>query len=409
MKHELGARFFASMVIVASLAARDAADNGWRGVIESLLEEPGDSVCEVQNLVSAETLASIRERHPRYVAFVLKPEEVGADAIRGIRAMMCAFDDDPFDDAIWGIVTGPSAEAAKRVALCEGPREVSSVLATTGVDAHLVDGPITVISDAAPPAEDDTSGIFADAWDRDDPDLLLTSSHASERNLEMPFSRGNIVSVSNRFFAVGNVKMIDYSTGQAVEGVSIDSRSIRPLAAPRREKVWLAAGNCLIANHKPDGSDMIMSALGFGKVNQFVGYIKTTWFGDIGWNTWGYFGGYGLALNESWYAANQHLIKRLAYERDGLDQRTVLGLAWDFDGTAFYGNPRRRVTIPGREKLSAYKDGDLPQLIIFPDSKHGRRLVSAPEGFEVFVMDDFALVTKWPELSPDWRTTLVFD
>ena len=225
----------------------------------------------------------------------------------------------------------------------------------------------------------------------------------------MPFSRGNIVSVSNRFVAVEKVRLIDYSTGQAIEGQSMTDLRQRPLAEPMREKVWLAAGNCLIANHKPTGSDMIMTALGFGKVNQFVGYMKTTWFGDIGWNTWSYFGGYGLPLNESWYAANQHLIKRLAYESDKLDARTVLGLKWDFDGTAFYGNPRRCVTIPGRVRTAASKDGDVPLLIVFPDAKPGRRLVHAPDGFEVFVADDFALVVKWPELSPDWRNLLQFD
>ncbi len=409
MKREAGARFFAGMMVVAALAAKDAQVDGWRGVIDALVEGPEDTVCEVSRIASPETLDLIRASRPRYVAFVMKPEEVGSASLRAVRAMMCAVDDDPFDDAIWGIVTGPTAADARRVALCAAPREVTGVLATTGVDADIVDGPVTVISDAAPPAEADTSGMFADAWNRDDPDLLLTSSHASERNLEMPFSRGNIVCVSNRFFAVAKVNLIDYSTGQAKDGVSFDGVALRPLAEPVREKVWVAAGNCLIANHKPEGCDMIMTALGFGKVNQFVGYTKTTWFGDIGWNTWRYFGAYGLALNESWYAANQNLLRRLAYGRDALDQRTLLGLAWDFDGTAFYGNPRRRVTIPGRERHEAYKEGDLPLLVVFPDSKSGRRLVSAPEGFEVFVADDFALVTKWPALSPDWRTNLVFD
>ena len=408
MRSDFSARFFAGMMVVASLAAKDATENGWRSVVNSLLEGPEDSVCEVESLASTETLFAIRTKRPRYVAFVMKPEEVKSDTIRELRAMMCTIDEDPFDDAIWGIVTGPTAADAMRVAECREPREVTSVLATTGVDRNLVDGPVTVISDAAPPDAVDTSCIFAEAWDRDDPDLLVTSSHASERNLEMPFSRGNIVAVSNRFFAVANLTMIDYSTGQAKENVSMNDFAMRPLAEPRREKVWVAAGNCLIANHKPDGCDMIMTALGFGKVNQFVGYIKTTWFGDIGWNTWRYFGGYGLALNESWFAANQHLLKRLYLEGESLDQTTVLGLAWDFDGTAFYGNPRRRVTVAGRERLSAYKDGDPPLLIVFPDSKPGRRIASAPEGFEVFVADDFALVTKWPNLKPDWQSTLTF-
>ena len=426
MKHDFCARFYAGMMVVAALAAKDSTPGGWRDVIDSLLEERGDTVLTASSVVSQEVVDAVRLNRPRYVAFVMLPEEVNEPIIRQIKNMMCGMDDDPFDDAMWGVVTGPTAEDAKRVARCREPREISCVLATTGVDERLVAGPITVISDANPPGEwwtktaegqiarhsttGDTSRVFADAWDSLDPDFLLTSSHASERNLEMPFGRGNIVSVGGKFAAVENLRMIDYSTGQALEGRLASDAAMRPLSAPRRGKVWLAAGNCLIANHKRTGSDMVMSALGFGKVNQFVGYMKTTWFGEIGWNTWRYFADYGLPLNESWYAANQFLIKKLLVDdASALDEVKRIGLAWDFDGTVFYGNPRRRVTIPWRTRLAASKEGDPPLLIVFDESKPGRRLVSAPEGFEVFVADDFALVMSWPDLSTDWRQQLIFD
>lgn len=414
-------RFWAGMMVVAALAAKDAGEGGWRGVVDALLEEPGDTAYVAERIVSGETLAAIRERRPRHVAFVMLPEEIDEQTLRGMKRMMCSVDDDPFDDAMWGVVTGPTAADAMRVATSRAPGEITSVLATTGVDKDLVAGPVTVISDANPPGEwwrkaaggeverhsttGDTSHVFAEAWRESDPDLLLTSSHASERNLEMPFSRGNVVACSEGLGTAANAQLIDYSTGQAIDGAA-ESVRLSPLAAPRREKVWLAAGNCLIANHKP-GCDMVMSLLGFGKVNQFVGYTKTTWYGEIGWTTWRYFGEYGLALNESWYAANLQLARKLT-DGEPESERDMMGLAWDFDGTVFYGNPRRRTVIPGRERRAASKPGDPPQLIIFPDSQQGRRLVSAPDGFEVFVADDFALVTAWPELGDGWRDTLRF-
>ena len=426
MRHESCARFYAGMMVVAALAAKDASPGGWREVVAALVEERGDMVCEVDSLVSDEIVDAMRLQRPRYVAFVMLPEELNGQTIQKIRRMMCRVDDDPFDDAIWGVVTGPTAEDAMRVALCRAPTTITSVLATTGVDEQLVDGPITVISDANPPGEwwakskdgsacrhsttGDVSRVFADAWDSLDPDLLLTSSHASERNLEMPFGRGNIASVNGVFATVENLGMIDYSTGQAIEGLTPSGAAMRQLSAPKREKVWVAAGNCLIANHKPDGSDMIMCALGFGKVNQFVGYIKTTWFGEIGWNTWRYFASYGLPLNESWYAANQLLIKKLLVDDPSThDESTQAGLVWDFDGTVFYGNPRRRVSIPSRERLAASQEVDAPLFLVFDDSKPGRRLVSAPDGFEVFVADDFAIITSWPNLAPNWRKSLIFE
>ena len=425
MKREFNSRFFAGLMVVASLAGKDPGDCGWRSVIDALMERDEDSALIAERVVSREVQDEICVRRPRYVVFVLTPEELSAATVSGLKHMMCDIDEDPFDDAIWGIVTGPTAKDAKRVALCRAPGEPKSVLATTSVDENLVAGPITVISDANPPGEwwrkttagqvsrhttqGDTSHIFADTWNRFDPDLLLTSSHASERNLEMPFSRGNIVSVDARFAAAENIRMIDYSTGQALEGDVAKSTSLNYLVEPAREKVWIAAGNCLIANHKQDGSDMIMTALGFGKVTQFVGYVKTTWFGEIGWNTWRYFSSYGISLSESWYAANLFLEKKLLVDKLDRDPTVISGLAWDFDGTAFYGNPRRRVCLAGRTRLAASKPGDPPLLIVFPDSRSGRRLVSAPEGFEVFVADDFALVTAWPDLAPDWRNSLVFE
>lgn len=414
-------RFWSSMMVVAALAAKDAGEDGWRSVVDSLVEETGDTVFVAERIVSGETMAALREFRPRHVAFVMLPDEIDDQTVRGIKRMMCGIDDDPFDDAMWGIVTGPTASDARRMAASKVLSEVTAVLATTGVDKDIVKGPVTVISDAFPAGEwwhksatgeierhsttGDTSHVFAEAWRRDDPDLLLTSSHASERNLEMPFSRGNIIACKEGFAAAGNAQLIDYMTGQAIDGAA-ETVDMHPLAAPCREKVWVAAGNCLIGNHKP-GYDMVMSALGFGKVNQFVGYIKTTWYGEIGWNTWSYFGGYGLALSESWYAANLLLEKKLM-DPSSKGERDMQGLVWDFDGTVFYGNPRKRVTIPGRERRAASKAGDLPLLVLFPDSKPRRRLVYAPAGFDVFVADDFAFVTAWPDLDDNWRDSLVF-
>lgn len=418
--------FFSVMLVVASLSSAPNGESGkWKDVVDAMVREsPRDTVSRMvkDSVDSIETFEALRKYKPRYVAFVVRPEELNDKTIKRLKRMICQIDSDPYEDAIWGIVTGPAAKDAMRVATSKELRKISSILATTGVGKDLVKGPVTVISDANPPGEwwtkdssgrivknktdGDTSHVFAEAWRKSDPQLLVTSSHASERNLEMPFSRGNIVAHNGRFGAVENLQMIDYSTGQA-KVKKIDGASVTPLAQPQKEKVWVAAGNCLIANHKP-GDDMIMTALGFGKVNQFVGYIKTTWYGEIGWNTWRYFGGYKYPLNESWYAANQLLIKKLESKTD-LQPRDRAGLLWDFDGTVFYGNPRRSISLKGDGPAAASKKGDLPLLIVFPEAKSGRKLVSAPEGFKVFVADDFALVEEWPELKPGWEKTLKFD
>lgn len=369
------------------------ADPEWRKAAE-MLASKHEKEAEVRIIESsaADAAAPLREWKPRYVAFLMKPDEFDNGAIVTLKGMMRSIDEDPFDDAIWGIVTGRDVETVQRIASSSSPRTISSILATTGVDANIVPGDVMVLSDAYPKGEwrhknslgmnesgsetNNMAGVFARGWRDIDPELMVTSSHATERNLEMPFSIGNIIATNGIFMATPRVH---------------DAEGAVPLDAPRREKVWLAAGNCLIANHL-DCFDMVMTALSFGKVNQFVGYIKPTWFGFAGWNTWRYFGSMGYSLAESHFAACQWLMVKLGtgnYE----DETEKLGLLWDMDGTVFYGDPLVRTLVPNPEALSNRAVvGGAPALIIFPDSAVPHRLPPLPEGTRVMDADDFTLI-----------------
>ena len=447
-------RFWSSLLIVASTATMN--EPKWRAVADSLgAKHSGSSVSVLAvDGTLANAVDGIRKAKPRYVAFVMRPEEVDFATTISLRRMMRDIDDDPFDDAIWGIVTGPDAEAAARIASSHEPRSITTALATTGIGESLVSGEAAVLSDAYPAGgwwrkhddgsfergveSGDMTHLFERFWREIDPQLIVTSSHASQFNLEMPFSRGNVVPKDGAFSVLPDRKLIDDSTGQYAAGsVTAGDR----LSTPIREKVWIAAGNCLIADNLPGGS-MVMTALGFGKVNQFVGYISTTWYGEIGWGTWRYFNSCGCTLAESWYTANQVLLKNLCEvlpcERDfrpdvrtakeyqskmpqlaiplpqtfGMDdKKRVFGMLWDRDATVFYGDPMERIALkdaPAGDAMAASGEDAPPMPIIFERSVEGRRLVDAPEGFEVFVADDFALVTRWPECGAGWRSRLKF-
>lgn len=332
-------------VFAVVISPETAADKDWLKAAELLKEKHRDEsrayIAEVAPTNATETLRSTK---PDYVAFVMKPRELLDNALIALKTMMRTLDDDPYDDALWGIVTGPDARTACRIASSSEPSQLRRMLATTGVPPDIVPGRVCVFSDAYPKGEwweksedgaivrncmtGDLSGVFADAWERLDPEMLLTSSHASERNMEMPFSQGTILADKGIFLAGPSIV-------QAVE--------FRPLSRPRREKIWLAAGNCLIANHL-DEQDMVMTALSFGKVNQFAGYFKTTWFGYIGWNTWRYFREDKLSLVESYYAANRDLQRKLE-TGDWKDKREKAGLEWDRDATIFYGDPMLKIGL----------------------------------------------------------------
>lgn len=387
-----------TLVVVTSLLTAQQPE--WKAAADALEAKHKDEARVVR--VTAEpsvtnALKQLRAANPTHVAFVMRPEEVAFPTVVALKRMMRDLDDDPYDDAKWGVVTGPTAVDAKRIASSREPREIRTALTTTGISDDMVGGPFACFSDAYPAGEwrirtadgtitkyassNDLSSAFCNAWNTIDPDLIITSGHASQRNVEMPFSRGNIVPRNGVFQTLPDETLIDYASGQAK--ADSDRRSApgahRPLAAPRREKVWLAAGNCLIADNLRPGDNMVMTALGFGKVNQFVGYTATTWFGEIGWGTLGNFRN-GMSLVDAYYAANEQLIRELeetvtnangfrpvftsARDYDRLfievrrykfaakgpiaDQQKFVGRLWDRDATVFYGDPLQQVYLkPG--------------------------------------------------------------
>lgn len=373
------------LLIVTSLATAQMAD--WKGVADALEAKHAEEA-KVLRLVAApeitDALVGIRELKPTHIAFVMRPEEVTFKTTVALKRQIREIDDDPYEDAIWGIVTGPTATDAHRIASSREPSEIRTALATTGITDDCVPGGFYCLSDANPPgcwkikdasgavshhsSTNDLSSVFADGWNTLDPDFVLTSSHASERNLEMPFSRGNIVPLNGAFATCPDLRLIDYRTGQAK--ATAPTGALTPLQTPKREKIWLAAGNCLIANHPPAGESMVMTALGFGKVNQFVGYISTTWFGEVGWGTLGNFSN-GMSLVAAYHEANRKLIEELEetvenakdfkpvfenaedYNRLMVEARRFpfrgkkplvnpqqfVGRLWDRDATVFYGDP----------------------------------------------------------------------
>lgn len=440
--------------VVASKGVVD--DPSWRAVADALVakysQQPFKSTLVVSSPLDAAD--SLRKVSPRYVAFVVKPYEANAGTVRALHAMMKSLDDDPFTDAVWGIVTGPDADSAMRVAVA-APIHPRTLLSTTGVD-HAPFDSATTLSDGYAPGCDraeyrlqdppvaifekradaphterivrgDTTHEFAAAWNALDPDLLVTSSHASQRNLEMPFSTGNIVARGGAFWSLPNRKLIDYSTGLADASASAATASER-LADPARGKIWIAAGNCLIGDYA-DNETMAAAMLGFGHVVQFMGYVKTTWFGEIGWETLAQFMERGATVGEAWYFAGQNLERKLDLSRNNLTNPQRRGRYWDRDGTVLWGDPaldasmegsrirqiarltaaRTRagivLTLEALETIPAAEDKveDVhvvhPFGMILPRAAGGRYEVkSGGETLGIFAADDFVLVTSWPAM-----------
>jgi zinc protease len=143
-----------------------------------------------------------------------------------------------------------------------------------------------------------------------------------------------------------------------------------PLRSPN-PKVYLPAGNCLMGLIR-DKQSMAVAWLSSGGVDQMIGYVVSTWYGRGGWGTRDYFfsepGRY--SLSDAFYFNNQsitwqlqtkfpksanvefnqwniesdpnimgRLAAQLGYRKNEPDLKDNLGLHWDRDTLAFYGDP----------------------------------------------------------------------
>ena len=267
-------------VIAASMEVRD--DMAWKKVVETLARRHKADVLYYRDHPS-ELLERLQILLPRYVAFVEKPERLNREYVMGGHRLSRRIDGDIYADYIWGIITGYTAEDAMRmVERSSRPFVINTALNTTCEMsdgkyferfAYMDDGgqpggwgEKTLASGQARKYQINKWEILAkwvEKYKEIDPDLLVTSSHATERNLEMPFTVGNLKPAGGRLYA-------DFMSPEFLEGT-------------QHPRVYFAAGNCLIGNIDNDPESMAVAWLSGMNATSMVGYVVTTWYGRNGW------------------------------------------------------------------------------------------------------------------------------
>jgi hypothetical protein len=352
------------------------ADANWARVVNALKEKYGQQVkVFVWNNSVDEVKAGLSAMMPRYTCFVATSSEVGRPFVNAVHRLTRALNDDPYPDTIWGILTGLTPTDALRIAETSQPLQIQNVVSTTGVHSEFYDSVYT-ISDAKPGSVfqkgDSSKAVMVPAREDPDrahemvqavmamkPDMLVTSAHAGERVLEMPFSHGVLVG--------RNGQVVGISTTGAHGAMKLADHGWE-MVSPN-PKVWLAAGNCLIG-HIDSSNSMALAMMHSDGVTQMVGYTVTTWYGAGGWGTLNWFQGQlgRFTLAESFFINDAAMTHRLAtefpgreryavkvYNDEDLDslvremgepfpvdqekQRELIGLTWDHDVVAFYGDP----------------------------------------------------------------------
>lgn len=354
-----------SYAILASEST--VAEDGWMEVIAALEKKyPGAAKIEFTDGQPQAALAELKKRRPRYACFVAQHGEVTRDFVTQVHQLTRGLDDDPYADVRWGILTGYDAANALSIAETSEPLVIERVASGTEVAldqcqegiwyCELKKNRMVKKVKGGEPVEsrgpDDTTRVLAETLNDYKAQLFVTSGHATERGWQIGFT------YKNGFFKSKDGQLF----GQNLKGERIDVVSPNP-------KVYMPIGNCLMGHI--DGPDaMALAWLKSAGVRQMLGYTVPTWYGYSGWGCLDYFveqpGRYSFAEA---YLANQHAtIHRLetcfpevareklggpndamklrskvrgtaAAKRLGLGLQDGIGLVFDRDAVAFYGDP----------------------------------------------------------------------
>lgn len=370
MKALLASLFSVSAVHAAQPAytvvcsTRTANDPEWRKVIIALESKHPGARRLNWDTKPTEVLPELARRHPRFVCFVSQPGEADLEFVRSVHRLTRKLDSDPFTDCRWGILTGADAANALVIASEAKPLVIRHTVSGTDLATERLESAQTfseleagkrvtksagtgAITQTGPA---DSSWDIANALEKPETGLFITSGHATERGWQIGYRYRN-----------GTWK----SQGGALFALDLKGGS-HAIHSPS-PKVYLPVGNCLMGHI--DGPDAM--ALAFMKsagVRQMAGYTLPTWYGYQGWGLIDYFveqpGRY--SLTDAFFANQAALIQRLrtnfpeivdeqsdspmgkitrpirvgdAARSAGLTSQDAEGLLFDRDVVAFYGDP----------------------------------------------------------------------
>jgi zinc protease len=443
-----------SYAVVVSRGTHSDAD--WAEVVEALREKHQASVVIYGESVR-QALPALRRLFPRYACFVARPAEAGRRFVVDVHRLTRDLDSDPYTDLLWGILTGYEATDALRIARHDQPLVITRGAAGTGMDLGVFEagrvyseGQRGVMWEKTPGGDavkkqvpPDTTAALVETFNKFKPHLFMTSGHATTKDWQIGYSYRN-----GQFRCRG---------GQLV-GVDLQGK-VHPIRSSN-PKVHLPVGNCLIGRI-PGRDCMALALMRTGGVYQMFGYTVLTWYGYAGWGVRDLFiglpGRYSLA--EAFYANTQALIHQLVtrfpqsvatnFERFDLERdrglmgklarkhglldpktgklgsRDELGLLWDRDTVAFYGDPAwdaRLKPQPLPWDLTLTEEGERytieliarkdcaprrPPVLLFPHRVRDVEVVQGAE-LEPAIADNFILLPKPAKLKAGARHTVVF-
>ncbi|MEX2214948.1 MAG: hypothetical protein WD768_12510 [Phycisphaeraceae bacterium] len=384
----------ADYIIIVSKQTR--ADAAWAKVVDALIAKHKGEVVEFDKSVD-EALTSLKQSHPKFTCFVATPAEASREFVMRVHRLTRQYDDDPYTDTLWGILTGYDAADALRIAKHAEPLTIRKVASGTELAMEMVPEGIwyceliknkMVRKDKGDEAkvgqcETDTTKLLVNTLNDYHADLFVTSGHATERDWQIGYRYRN-----------GYFKSTDGNLfGLDTQGQKHPIQSDNP-------KVYLPIGNCLMG-HVDSTDAMALAWMHSAGVNQMMGYTVLTWYGYAGWGCLDYFVEQPgrFSFTEAFFANQHAMIHRLetCFPDNAKDELSAslrptrritpspaatqlkltaqdgFGLLYDRDTVAFYGDPAwiARLAAPAAGTLAyeqslTEKDGTFT-LIIKPN------------------------------------------
>lgn len=308
------------------LASEDvASDAAWMAVAEKLATKHNAPIVTFTEHPN-EALESLRAENPRYVAIVDKPENIDRDYVVDLHLLCRDVDEDIYADFLWGIITGYDAAAAERmVNNSTEPLVIKDAVATimelnsakwfdnyAWVDDHTrglwgyKNGrDAEIITDTV--EKEQVLDKFRELYEAYDPDLVVTAAHATQQNLEMPYSLGH--------FRPRNGKLYSQNIFTGEE---------RDIFESGKRRVYTAVGNCLIGDMNNTRESMAAAWMNGSNAATMIGYVVTTWHGRNGWGALKYWvsNPFRYTLAEAVYMNQQDLLhQQYAWYPELIDEK----------------------------------------------------------------------------------------
>lgn len=443
----------------------------WKAVVNALVKKHQAKVITYEGQIG-ESLEPLRKFFPRYACFVARPEEAGRLYVMTVHRLTRKLDSDPYTDVVWGIITGYNAKDALRIATLKEPLVIRKGAGGTPFNLKIFDEGVYYIEGSKNSYVEKKAGgsiekktgtgddaqPLAEALSRLKPDFFVTSGHATERDWQIGYPTGN----EKGMFICKDGVMI---------AVSRDRKKEIPIHSPN-PKVLMAWGNCLMG-HVKDRQAMALAWMHSVGVSQMVGYVVPQWCSWGGRGTFKFFFGEPgrYTYNEAFFFNNQTIVynletrfpktARLAFDHldmqkdrqllnkigailikmdEGLRDKVAaankqkkecpemkdnLGLLYDRDTLAFYGDPAWEVRLaprdlPFSQELTSENDEYTFRIVANADCSPARppamllpcRLkdieVTKGEKFSPLIADNFIMLMNPGKFEKDKTYEVVF-